>query len=587
MAYSSSYSPSDSIAQRPAARWECRPSDPEQVRCLCRDLRLPPLVARILSGRGLYDPEQVETFVQPMLRTLHDPFSMDGIEPAVQRVGEALASAESIRIYGDYDVDGVTATTILMDTLGELGCSGDKLDYYIPHRVREGYGLNLEAIEQLAGEGVGLVITVDCGVTAVEEARRLKQLGVDLIVTDHHEPGSERPEACAIINPKLDGCGYPFADLAGAGVAFKLAHALLKRLHPDPDRALEFLKSLLDLVALGTVADIVPLTGENRVLVAHGLERLRASERTGLRALIKRAGLRPEQIDAESISFGIAPRINAAGRTDHAMFGMQLLMTEDPDEAASLAGRLEDFNVQRRDIELDLFDEALELLEPFLNDRVLVVAQDGWHAGVIGIVASRIIGRYYRPTIVITVDGDRAKGSGRSIPGFDLNKALGCCDEHLLQYGGHKMAAGLSLEMDRIEDFRAAINAHAADVLGDEMLRPLVEIDAVAEPEDLTHETVEALEMLAPFGNGNPKPVIAVEDYQLIDSPRVLKERHLKLRLAGPMGEPLTALGWGMADRLREVPMAGGRLRLAGALINNTWNGRTEVEMILKDFQAV
>jgi single-stranded-DNA-specific exonuclease len=438
----------------------------------------------------------------------------------------------------------------------------------------------------VAAEGAQLVITVDCGVTAVEQARRARQLGVDLVITDHHEPGPVLPQAVAVINPKCRDCAYPNKALSGAGVAFKLAHALLRRLHPDADAAREFLKSLLDLVALGTVADIVPLTGENRSLVAHGLARLREGGRVGLTSLLGVAQVQPSRVDTTDISFAIAPRLNAAGRTEHAMFSVELLLASDPDQARSLALRLEEFNRSRRDIEQAMIEQALELLEWDEDDRVLVVAQEGWHPGVLGIVASRLQTQFYRPVIVIGIDGASAKGSGRSVPGFDLHDALAHCEDHLIQFGGHKMAAGMSIETGRIDAFRRAINAHARGVLSADDLRPLVEIDVRADARELTREAVASLAALAPFGADNPKPVVSLEGLALVEPPRALKDRHLKLTLAGPAGQTLAALGWGMASRLPEIPMGGATLRLAGTPFLNTWNGRTSVELELKDFQV-
>ena len=545
---------------------------------------LPPLLAKILVARGLGDPACAERFLRPSLAHLYNPFDLKGMDEAVVRIEQALKNDEAIWIYGDYDVDGITATAILLLTLRELG---KEAEYYIPHRLSEGYGLHMEAIEQLAQEGARLIITVDCGVTAVREAALARELGMDLIVTDHHEPGPELPPAVAVINPKQPGCAYPFKGLSGAGVAFKLAHALLKRLHPEEAGAREFLKSLLDLAALGTVADIVPLMDENRAIVTHGLSLLRLCKRTGLMHLMERAALSPSQLDATAISFVIAPRLNAAGRTEHAMFGVELLMTDDNQRARELARQLEGFNENRRDIEQSTVEEALVLLETGGEDPVIVVSQEGWHQGVIGIVASRLLGQFYRPTIVIGMaDGAVAKGSGRSIPGFDLLEALKACGEHLLQFGGHKMAAGLAIDPERIDAFRLAINEYARRVLPAEMMHPLVSIDADATPADLTAEVIGRLGELAPFGPENPKPVLALEGYRLIEEPRVLRGRHLKLHCASPDGRPLAALGWGMAGRLDELAGRRGALRLAGTPMLNTWNGRTSVELELKDFKV-
>ncbi len=551
-------------------------------RALAKSLGLPALAARVLVARGVIDPDEAALFLRPPLAQLGDPFALKGMEAAVARVGAALERGEKIFIWGDYDVDGISATAILFLTFAELGRPAE---YYIPHRVNEGYGLKAQGLEQIAADGAQLVITVDCGTTAVEEARRACELGLDLIVTDHHEPGAELPECVAVINPRQPGCGYPCKHLAGAGVAFKLAHALLKRFHKDEARAREFLRSLLDLVALGTVADIVPLTGENRAIVTAGLERMRSAPRVGIAALAAEARLEPAKIDSGSIGFVLGPRLNAAGRTEHAIFGVELLLTEDKKKARELAAQLNGFNENRRTIESSIVREALELLEGPMEDHVIVVAQDGWHHGVLGIVASRIQSRYFRPVIVLGIEGAEARGSGRSIPGFDLHGALTCCGEHLERFGGHVMAAGMSLTAAKIDGFREAINRHAAEILTEEMMRPLIEIDAVAEVEELTAAGVQALDLLAPFGLENPKPLVAIEELCLIEPPRIMKERHMKLTLAGGNGRTFAAVGWGMSRRAAELE-PGMKLRVAGSPFLNTWNGRTSVEVEMKDFQV-
>ncbi|MCL5269824.1 MAG: single-stranded-DNA-specific exonuclease RecJ, partial [bacterium] len=378
--------------------WRWRPSEPERVRALIRRTGMPPLMARILAARGLGDAEEARRFLSPVLGQLHDPFLMTDMEAAVDRICRALDRGEPIWIYGDYDVDGITATTILLLSLRELGCPAD---YYIPHRLSEGYGLNREAVDQLAQSGARLLITVDCGITSFAEAGRARQLGLDLIVSDHHEAEAQLPEACAVLNPKRTDCAYPCKVLSGAGVAFKLAHAILKRRHPDAAAAREFLKGLLDLVALGTVADMVPLVGENRPMVASGLARMRSAPRTGLLQLLDCAGVPPAGLDTTAISFCIAPRLNAAGRTQHAMYGVELLLTRDFREARDLAHKLENFNDDRRDIEKEILDQALAMIDLTAEDRVIVVAQEGWHAGVLGIVAARILNLYYRPQLIV------------------------------------------------------------------------------------------------------------------------------------------------------------------------------------------
>jgi len=565
-------------------RWQIRPVDDAVCRNLTQALELPPLVARLLACRSITQPDAAEHYLRPVLAQLHDPFLMKGMEPAAERIVHAIRNGEPICIYGDYDVDGISATAILMTILRELGA---EVTYYIPDRFSEGYGVNNEALEQIAGEGARVVITVDCGIRAVDQAELARRRGIDLIITDHHEPGPRIPPAFAVINPRQPGCAYPDKGLAGSGVAFKLAHAVLRKAHPDGAAARELLKSTLDFVALGTVADVVPLLGENRAMVSFGLKLLRETRRPGLLHLFQHAAIDPRKLQTHTIGFGIGPRLNAAGRTDHAMFGLELLLSRDARAADGLAAKLEQFNANRRAIEMDILREAVELIEPRAHERVLVVAREEWHHGVLGIVASRIVQRYYRPTIVIGITDGVGKGSGRSIEGFDLHAALESCGGHLLQFGGHMMAAGLSVAADAVEAFRAAINAHAEQVLPDDLLRPLLWIDAAARTEDLTEEFVNQLELFEPFGQDNPRPVIALDEVALIEPPRVLKDRHLKLMVAGRDGRPLCAMGWGMADRLHELNADGTVLRLAGAPCLNRWNGRVSVEMELRDFQVV
>ncbi|MCE5230565.1 single-stranded-DNA-specific exonuclease RecJ [bacterium] len=575
-------SSTQAAAQPRTMQWHFREVDSAISQQLAAELKIAPIVARILAARGIADPAEAHRFLNPSLAQIHNPNELLGMEKAVERIGRAIRCGEKVWIWGDYDVDGITATAILLLTIEELGCPAD---YYIPHRVNEGYGLHAQAMEQLAGEGATLIVTVDCGVSAMAEAKLARKLGVDLIITDHHEPGPALPEAYALINPKQPGCHYPCKGLSGSGVAFKLAHALLKAFHPDEARAKEFLKSLLDLVMMGTVADVVPLTGENRCLVAAGLERMRRQPRLGIAKLAEVANLSPRKIDAGSIGFVLGPRLNAAGRTEHALFAVELLLTQDDKRAKELAGKLDQFNENRRAIEAETLAEAMRLIEPYRQDQVLVVAQDGWHHGVLGIVASRIQASFYRPVIAISIDQEMAKGSGRSIPGFDLYEALGKCTEHLEQFGGHRMAAGLSLASDRIDGFREAINAHAREVLSDEILSPGIRIDTVASPAELTRQAVEEIEVLAPFGIDNPKPIIAIDGMRLMEEPRVMKERHMKLWLSAQDGRPMAALGWSMARRIGELSVGGGELRLAGMPILNTWNGRTTVEFEMKDFK--
>ncbi len=569
----------------PSIRWVIHEVDESLVNKLANSLGISPIAARVLAGRGLNDPDACRLFLKPSLAQIHDPFLLHGIEKAVIRIGQAIGNNEKIYVYGDYDVDGVCSTAVIHHTLSELGA---RVAYYIPHRIREGYGLNCEALDSIAAEGAGVVITVDNGISACREADHARELGLDLIVTDHHEPGPELPDAFVIINPKQIECPYPFKSLAGVGVAFKLAHAALKRLHPDETKARELLGSMLDLVTMGTVADIVPLLGENRAIVSAGLPRIQSTQRVGLAQLLRRSSLAKRKITTSSIGYGLGPRINAAGRTEHATFGVELLLTNDPREAELLSEKLETFNNQRRSIEMNTAEEAIGIVEEqgLYKNRVIVVAQKGWHHGVLGIVASRVLARYYRPTIVISIDGDSARGSARSVMGFDMHQALHHCDDILEQYGGHKMAAGMNLKATRLEDFCQKINAFAMDALTEEALVPMIRVDTEASSDDLTETTLRCLEQMEPFGESNPRPMLVVKDASLVDEPQILKEKHIKLRMVSPCGNRIAALGWGMIDRVEELQGHRGVIELAGSPFINEWNGRISIEIELKDFRV-
>lgn len=568
---------------RQPARWEWRPHDPAACASLEKSCGLSPLLARILSGRGFTEREGIDDFLNPALAGIHNPFLLKNMDRAIARIAQAVERGEPIVIYGDYDVDGITATAIVRSTFEFLNVP---VQTYIPHRLNEGYGLRADSIRQLAAQGAKLIITVDNGTTAVEEIELARSLGVDVIVTDHHELGGEACPAYALINPKQPGCEYPFKELCGAGVAFKLAHAMLKKNAADATGAREFLKSLLDLVALGTVADIVPLRGENRCFVTHGIQAMRRGTRLGFQSLLDVVGLDRAEVDAGRLAYAVAPRLNAAGRTEHAEYALELLFAKEPAAARELASLLDRFNEDRRRIEFDITEEAFSMIDEESDSPVIVVDQEGWHLGVVGIVASRILERYYRPVVVLGVDGEWAKGSARSVRGFDIHAALTACQGHLEQFGGHAMAAGLRLRASAVADFRGAMDEYARTILTDHDLVPHLTIDAFAGPEDLTQENVLALEGLQPFGAGNPKPLLALDGLSLIEEPRVVKAKHLKLSLAGRNGKSFGAIGFSMADRAEELKRCGRQLRLAATPTINRWGGQARVELEFKDFMV-
>jgi single-stranded-DNA-specific exonuclease len=500
-------------------RWAIAESNPAVAQSLSAALEIPAALARVLVARGFCEAESTRRFLHPQLRHLSDPFALPDMAAAVQRVCAAIAGGEPIVIYGDYDVDGVTSSALLTRVLRAAG--GDVANF-LPLRMDEGYGLSADGIARCLREHhPKLLIAVDCGTTAAAEIATLKSQGVDVIVLDHHEPSAQLPSCAALVNPKC-GEGEPFASV---GVAFKLAHALLKR-EPGLQSRID-LRDHLDLVAVGTVADMVPLTGENRILVRAGLERLPQTRKTGLRALMEIADV-TEEVTPYHIGFRIGPRLNAAGRLSDAMAALELLLTEDTGKAGELAKLLHEHNAHRQEIEEGIVAEALEQVREFRNDRVLVLSNPDWHTGVIGIVASRVVQAFYRPTVVIGMDG---KGSCRSVAGFSMVAALTECAPLLVRFGGHEMAAGVSVLPQNVEKFREALNVAAKRMLRDENLVPELKIDAVVELPELTEEFVGALGLLEPCGQDNPSPVFAVQVVRLRGAAREVGKGHLKFQV--------------------------------------------------------
>lgn len=550
---------------------------------LARALRLHPLAAGVLAARGLVDPEAAARFLEAPLTDLPDPFTMKGMDRAAERIARALAAGERIACYGDYDVDGVTSTTLLT---GFLRAAGGDVVPYVPHRLVEGYGLNTEAVQRLAAQGAKLLVTLDCGITSVEEVRAASAAGVETVVVDHHTVPVELPAAAAILNPHQPGCGYPTKDLAAVGVTFCLCMALRRRLReagrfgaarPEPN-----LKEALDLVALGTVADVVPLTGANRTLVRWGLEVLSRSKRPGVRALKRVAGIPDGQpVSAGQVGFRLGPRINAAGRLDDAGRGVRLLLSTDEAEARALADELDRENQARQEIERRILGEAVEDAEARVAQgaRGLVLARDGWHPGVVGIVASRIVERFHRPAVLVALEDGGGKGSGRSIEGFHLYDALAACAAHLARFGGHRHAAGVTVVRPALEAFRTAFEAHAAARLTDEDLQPRCRIDGWVEDADLTDAAASDLEKLAPFGAGHPEPVFALRRAAARGRTVGAAGVHLKLTL-GARG--LDAIGFGMGDR---APLCQGPVDAAFSLGFDEWDGKRRLQLRLKDLR--
>jgi single-stranded-DNA-specific exonuclease len=576
-------------------RWNIAPAS-EAAAELAASLKTSPLIAQMLLNRGLTVSADCQAFLSPSLKNLIEPSLLPNLSAAAGRIAKAIRDREKIVIYGDYDVDGITSTAILWHAIHLLG---GEADFYIPHRLEEGYGLNADALGQICDAGARLIVTVDCGITAIEEAQIPRQRGVDLIITDHHEwqhkSGDENapllPECHSIVHPRLptDG-GYPNPSLCGAGVAFKLAwgiglaHSGSARVS-DEFRA--FLVEALSLAALGTIADVVPLQGENRTLAHFGLLGLKQSHLKGIRALIESAGLTGQKLDSYHAGFLLAPRLNACGRMGHAALAVEMLTRADEARAAEIAVYLEEQNRARQTIERQIFLDAEAQVKRlgFDGDRYrgIVLAAEGWHAGVIGIVASRIVGRFNRPTVMVALANGHGQGSARSIPGFHLARALDACREHLETCGGHEMAAGLRLETGKLEAFREAFRAYAAREVSPEMLTPMLHLDCIAELGQITAPLAVDLQRLGPFGTGNRKPLLCCTDVELTAVPRRVgkSQEHLQLMVRkGNSSIKCIAFNHGhLFDRLQP----GTKIDLAAEPTINEFNGRRSVELEVKD----
>jgi len=515
--------------------WKTKSANADFARQLADELNLPPILARVLSGYGLADLVAVERFLNPRLNDISDPFQIPQMAAAVSRIWKAIGAQEKILVFGDYDVDGIVSTVLLVQVLRRLGAG--PVAYCLPDRLEEGYGFSITSLQRCFGQAKpSLIITVDCGITALEPAAYVKKAGIDLVITDHHEPGPALPDAVAVVNPKLAGADS-VKMLAGAGVAFKLCHALLKHGRKEKHAGADFdLREYLDLVALGTVADIVPLLGENRIYVRHGLAQLNGAGSSLAWRTLKEVAALDGKLDAYHLAFCVAPRINAAGRLDSAETALELFLTGDENRARIIARKLDQANRERQEIEAKILKEAVEEVNGFFDPEVhygIVVGRRGWHIGVIGIVASRLVARYNRPVIVVGFDGQGAgRGSGRSINGYNILDGLNECRVVLDGFGGHAMAAGMELNEKNFARFQALFNRAAEAELKEKNLAPTQMIDAWIELDDVSDENFEALEKLAPFGQNNPRPVFAVRGVKVAGSPRLVGKKHLRFSVA-------------------------------------------------------
>ena len=569
--------------------WRFSAHDAERIARLERQAGVPPIVAQLLLCRGIYEPDLVRSFLEPKLTGLRDPDELPGAPASAERIWAAIRDRRKIVIYGDYDADGMTAAAILVACCRLLG--GD-VSYYIPNRLEEGYGLNCDALRTLAERGASLVVSVDCGIASIEPAKTARELGLELIVTDHHEFAQELPAAAAIVHPRLPGTNYPFGGLCGAGVAFKLAWALCRQASnakkvSEPMQ--KFLLTALGYAAIGTVADVVPLVDENRILVMQGLKYLRECPPLGLAALLKVTGLdKKPSLGSEDIAFTIGPRLNAAGRFGQGLLGVDLLTTDSPDRAAQLAEYIHELNNSRESLERKIVTEANKaIVETFDadGDSALVLAGRGWHAGVIGLVAGRLAEKHHRPVVLIALDQVGAKpgiGSARSACGLNLHAALQHCTEHLLGHGGHAQAAGLKIDEANIDAFRAAFCEYAAGEIAVENRVGEVRIDAEGPLSQLTPQTVRQIESLAPFGCGNPRPVLCASGVRLAEPPKRMGggERHLSLKVVQDR-VTLRGVGFGHGDWADELAAASGPLDIAYRPVINDFRGRQSVEIQL------
>jgi single-stranded-DNA-specific exonuclease len=565
--------------------WHHLPCNDDQAATLAGALGVRPIIARLLCLRGLTDVDTATRFLNPSLEHLHDPFLLADMDRAVDRIEQALARRERIAIHGDYDVDGITSTVILRRALEMLG--GDVV-HFIPERLRDGYGLQRAAIDRLHGERVGLIVSVDCGIRSADAANRARDLGVDLIVTDHHEPEGTLPAALAVINPKRTDCTYPDKHLAGVGVALKLVQALCQRAGKS-----RWLPAFIKVAAIGTLADVVPLVGENRVIARLGLASLSRGPHTiGLRSLLDASGLSGKTIDSYQVAFMLAPRVNAAGRMSTPDIATRLLLATDEamgEEARALAQQLNDENLRRQQEEADLVAQARKAIEtdPAVGaHNVLVVGGEGWHRGVIGIAASKLVDTFHKPSIVLSVDGDVAHGSCRSIPDFDMLGALEQCSDVFLRFGGHKQAAGLTIEAARIPEFRARINAHADDVLEPDQLRPRLRIDGPLSLRSITPDFMRELDTMGPFGMSNPRPVFHASGVEIVDGPRALKDRHLTMTFSQE-GRRFRAIAWRAAERAEFLNQNRAGVNLAFSLEKNEFQGETYLELSVADIKSL
>ena len=553
-------------------KWEYKDIDNNRVEEIAKKFNLSNLLASIILSHGIKDDKDIEVFLNPTRNDFHDPYLMPDMEKAVNRIIKAINSNEKVIIYGDYDVDGITSITVLKKFLASCGLN---TGYYIPNRLDEGYGLNKDAIDEINKEGYTLIITVDCGISGIEEIDYANSLGIETIVTDHHEPMDELPKAVAVIDLKRKDNKYPCNCLAGCGVAFKLSQAIGTKLGMKEETYLKY----LDIVCLGTISDIVPLIDENRVIAKLGLKLIEVTKNPGLKALLNASGYK--LVNSNTVSFGLAPRINACGRMGFEKEALELFLTDDIEEAKTITERLNKYNQERQSIEREIFEQAIKMIEKNEKDnKVIVLGGNGWHHGVIGIVASKITEMYFKPSILICFEGENGKGSGRSIPGFDLHGALADLSKYLTKYGGHEMAVGLGIEKKEFNRFKQAFEEYAEDKKIEDIVQVL-EIDKQVTLKEVNINTIKELDLLEPFGEGNRKPIFVFKNLK-IDSIRALSDgKHIKLTLKDG-ATIVNAIGFNMGYLSEEFTL-GDQVDVAGMLEINEFNGVDYIQINIKD----
>ncbi len=553
-------------------KWSIKGENKDRAQEISNKFNLNMLTSKIIAQKNLND-EEIEKFLNPTRKDFYDPFLMPDMEKAIDRIIKAIDKKEKIIIYGDYDADGITSTTILKRFFKDRGI---KVDSYIPNRLDEGYGLNKDAIEHIANDGYNLIITVDCGITAIEEVNLAKELGVDVVITDHHETLDELPNGVAVVDCKRKDSKYPFNGLAGCGVAFKLTQAYCKKLDINENECLKY----LDLVCVGTISDIVPLVDENRLIAKLGLKLVNQTKNLGLKEILNLTGFK--KIDSVTISFGVSPRINACGRMGHQEDALELFLTDDPIEARKYSQKLEEYNRLRQDIEKKIYEEAVIDAEKEIDKPCIILGSENWHHGVIGIVSSKITEKYYKPSILLCIEGENAKGSGRSISGFDLHEAIVDCSKYLKHFGGHSMAIGLSLDSKDIDKFKEEFENYAKEKITDEMI-PELNIDSIITEKDLNVSVVKELDLLEPFGEANSRPVIIFKNLKILSIRSLSEGKHLKLTVKSD-NSIVDVIGFNLGN-YADLYQIGDKIDIVGNLEINSFNNTEKVQINLKDLR--